>query len=473
MEQNNLTEGSVLKSLISLSVPIVLANILQAAYQMVDTFWVGRLGAEAIAAVSISFPVIFLLISFGLGLAMAGSILTAQYKGKADQGAINHIAGQTLLMVFFVSIIISVVGYYFSPGLIKLMGAEESVFLNAVSYLQISFLGIVFMFVYLVFQSLMRGVGNVKVPMFIVLGTVLLNAILDPLFIFGYGSFPAMGVPGAALATIITQGLSALVGVLILFFSKKDIHISINKLRFDFPLIKKMFFLGLPSSIEHSTRSLGMIVMAFLVVSFGTVTMAAYGIGTRMMSLAVIPAIGLSMAASTLVGQNMGAGKIERAERTAAISALVGFFSLSFLGVFMFVFAEGICSFFIPGETETIKSAALFLRFIVFSFGLIGIHQPILGVFRGAGNTISPMVFTVVLLWVVQFPLAYILSKHTGLAEVGIWIAFPVASFVSTILIFLWFVKGSWKEKRITEEIRVLERVSEETTIEGGIKGGF
>jgi Na+-driven multidrug efflux pump len=165
----------------------------------------------------------------------------------------------------------------------------------------------------------------------------------------------------------------------------------------------------------------------------------------------------------------MGAGKMERAERATSISALVGFFFLSVLGIFMFLFAEGISAFFIPGETETIKSAALFLRFIALSFGSIGIYKPMLGAFRGAGNTISPMIFTIVLFWVIQYPLAYFLSKYTSFAEVGIWIAFPVASFVSAILIFIWFAKGSWKKKRIIEEIKVLEAVEEEAAIEGGI----
>jgi len=466
-KQNNLTEGSVLKSLISLSVPIVLANILQAAYQLTDTFWVGRLGAGAIAAVSISIPVIFLLISFGAGLTMAGSILTAQYKGKGDQEAINHIAGQTLLMVFLVSVFLSVIGYFFSPYLIKFMGAEESVFLDAVSYLKISFMGIVFMFIYFVFQALMRGVGNVKVPMYIVLGTVLLNVVLDPLFIFGWGSIPAMGVAGAALATISTQGLSALAGILILFIGKKDIYISINKLRFDFPLIKKMFLLGFPSSLEHSARSFGMIVMTFLVASFGTITMAAYGIGIRMLSLVVIPSVGLAIVTSTLVGQNMGAGKIERAERVTKISSLTGFFFLTLLGIFMFVFAKEISSVFIPGETETIQSSTLFLRIMALTFGLIGVHHSISGAFRGAGDTFTAMMFSIILLWVFQFPLAYLLSKYTSLAEVGIWISFPAANIIITALIYFWFQKGFWRKKKITEEIKVLEEVSTEATIGG------
>jgi len=154
---NQLTEGPILKSLIALSVPIIFANILQAAYQLTDTFWVGRLGAEAIAAVSISFPIIFLIISLGGGLAMAGTILVAQYKGKNNQNAVNHIASQTLMMVLIISIILSAIGYALSPFLIGLMGTELSVYSSAVSYMKISFIGMIFMFMYMVFQSLLRG----------------------------------------------------------------------------------------------------------------------------------------------------------------------------------------------------------------------------------------------------------------------------------------------------------------------------
>ena len=197
-ERNNLTEGSVLKSLIALSVPIILANILQTAYQITDTFWVGRLGAVAVAAVSISFPIIFFIISLGGSLAVAGTILVAQYKGKGDKKAINHIASQTLVAVIVIATVLAAVGYFFSPILINLVGSGPDVFSDAVAYIKISFIGMIFMFIYMVFQSLMRGVGDVKTPMYIVLGTVLLNLILDPLFIFGYGFIPALGEIGRA-----------------------------------------------------------------------------------------------------------------------------------------------------------------------------------------------------------------------------------------------------------------------------------
>jgi len=315
----------------------------------------------------------------------------------------------------------------------------------------------------------MRGVGNVKIPMFIVLGTVLLNLILDPLFIFGYGPFPSLGVAGAALATIITQGLSALAGLLILFYGKREINIRLKELRFDFSLIKKMFLLGFPSSIEQSTRALGMIVITFLVASFGTVIVAAFGIGSRMLSLVIIPSMGLSMATSTLVGQNIGAGKTERAEKTVKISALVGFVSLTVMGLFIFLFAESLSSFFLPGEAEAISSSVLFIKLMALTFGFIGLHMVISGAFRGAGSTLVSMMLSIIPLWVLEFPLAYILSKHTGLAEVGLWIAFPVANIIGSAISVFWFLKGSWKQKRITEEIKIAKEVSEEAIIEEGL----
>jgi len=446
--KNNLTEGSILKSLIILSVPIISVNLLQTAYQLTDTFWVGRLGTDAVAAVSISFPIIFLIISLGSGLTMAGTILVAQYKGKENKKAINHITSQTMLMVVLVSIILAVIGYIISPFLVRLMGAEKVVFSNAVLYMKIFFIGIIFMFAYMVFQSLMRGVGDVKTPMYIILGTVLLNFIFDPLFIFGYGFIPAFGVAGAAVASIATQSLSAIIGIILLLKGKHQIQLHLNDLKPDWLLIKKMFKLGFPASIEQSTRALGMTVMTFLIASFGTLTIAAYGIGNRVLSFVIIPALGLSMATSTLVGQNIGAGKIKRAEKITKLSALIGFIILTIVGIIIFLFAKQISTIFIPGEIKTIQSSALFIKIMALTFGFIAIHTSLNGLFRGSGNTTTSMILSIISLWVIRFPLAYILSKHTPLAEIGLWATFPLTNILSAIIATLWFLKGTWKQKR-------------------------
>ncbi len=468
-KKNNLTEGSIIKSLLSLSIPIIFASILQTAYQLTDTFWVGRLGTAAVAAVSISFPIIFLIVSLGGGLAIAGTILVAQYKGKENKKAVDHITSQTLVMVINISIVLAAFGYVFSPHLIKLMGAEPEVYISAVSYIKISFIGMIFMFTYMVFQSLMRGVGDVKTPVYIVLGTVLLNLVLDPVFIFGYGFIPGYGVAGAAMATIGTQGLAAIIGITLLIRGKHEIQLHLNDLKPDFPLIKKMFAIGLPASIEQSTRALGMTIMTFLVASFGTITLASYGIGVRILSFIIIPTLGLSMATSTLVGQNIGAGKTERAEKIVKLSLLVGFVALTIAGAITFIFAEHLVAFFIPGELETIESSAYFIRIMAFTFGFIGIQMSLNGAFRGSGNTMISMMLSIISLWVLRFPLAYILSSYTTLEEVGIWIAFPAANVIATIITYAWFKKGTWKEKKITDEIQLEKETTEETIIEEGL----
>ncbi len=468
-KSNNLTEGSIFKTLIALSVPIIFANILQTAYQLTDIFWVGRLGTNAVAAVSISFPIIFLVISLGVGLAIAGTILVSQSKGKESREEVDHITSQTLLIAVPVSIFLATVGFVSSPFLIHLMGAEKAVFSEAVSYIQISFIGIVFMFIYMVFQSLMRGVGEVKIPMYIVLGSFLLNLILDPLFIFGYGAVHSFGVSGAAVASIISQGLAAGIGISLLLKGKYQIQLHTNDLKPDWSLIKKMFKIGFPASIELSTRALGMTVMTILVATFGTLALAAYGIGSKVLSLVIIPAMGLSMATSTLVGQNIGAGKTKRVEKIVKLSTALGFAFLTIVGILVFVFARQISAVFIPGEADTIQSVALFVKIMALTFGFVGIQMSINGFFRGSGKTMVSMVLSVISLWVLRFPIAYVLSMHTHLAEVGIWIAFPVANVLAAFIAVAWFMSGKWKPKKITEEIKLAEETTKETIIEEGM----
>ena len=264
--QKDLTEGSIIGTLTKLAIPIILANLLQTAYNLVDTFWVGRLGANAVAAVSVSFPVIFLIVSLGGGLTMAGTILIAQYKGKKDNEALNHITTQTLVLVFTLSIILSIFGYAISDTLLRLINVEDVIFQDASSYLKISFLGMIMIFTYMVFQSLMRGIGEVKIPMYIVLGSVLLNLVLDPLFIFGKGFIPAFGVRGAAVASIATQTFSTVIGLVILLKGNYGLKLNLKKYFPDTELIKKIFKLGIPSSLEMSMRALGMLAMTYLLL---------------------------------------------------------------------------------------------------------------------------------------------------------------------------------------------------------------
>ena len=349
------------------------------------------------------------------------------------------------------------------------MGAEPAVYAAAVSYIRISFIGMVFVFIYMVFQSLMRGVGDVKTPMYIVFGAVLLNLIFDPLFIFGYGFVPAFGVAGAAVATIGTQGLAAIIGLAILLSGRHQLHLQLNDLKLDVALFKKMFRLGLPASIEQSTRALGMTVMTFLVASFGTLTLAAYGIGSRILSFVIIPALGFSMATSTLVGQNIGAGQLKRAEKTAKLSALSAFIILTLVGFIFFIFARQISAFFIPTQTAAINSSALFIKIMALSFGFIGLQLALNGAFRGSGNTLISMFLSIISLWLLRFSLAYFSSTYTTLGELGLWLAFPAANIITAIIALIWFSTGSWQYKQLTTAGKLIKEISKETIVEEGL----
>ena len=467
-QSQKLLEGPILISLLTLAVPIVLANILQSLYQLTDAFWVGRLGGSAVAAVSVSFPVIFLMIAIGGGFAVAGSILIAQYVGAKNEKMVSHVASQTLVMAIFISLALGAVGYLLAPTILHVIGVAPDVFDHALGYMRVSFIGLVFMFSFVMFQSIMRGIGQVILPMFIVLGTVLLNLILDPLFIFGWGPFAGYGVMGAAMATLVTQGISALIGFVILFRGKLGIQIRLLDLKPDFVFIKRAFLLGFPASVEQSARALGLVIMAALITGFGTLAIASYGVGSNILQFVIIPAMGISIAVSTLVGQNFGAGNIERASRIAKLGAIISFVGLSLAGLIVFIFTPHLIAFFVPGDAAVIALGTTFVRTMSLTFGFMGAQMALMGAFRGSGNMIVTMVFALISQWGLQLPLAFVLSRYTSLGVNGLWWAFPISNIIIASIVIVWYTKGGWKKKRLTENERLVETVSEEIIVEEG-----
>ncbi len=468
---NKLLEGPIVRSLLTLAVPIALANVLQAAYQLIDAFWVGRLGGAAVAAVSVSTPIMFLTIGLGAGLAIAGSTLVAQYFGARNHDMVDHVAAQTLVMIVVVSVVLGTLGYLAAPSILRLMGVAPEVYSGAVGFMRVSFVGLVFNFFFFMFQSLMRGVGEAKLPVLIVFGTVILNFALDPLFIFGWGPIPPMGVMGAAVATVGTQSLAALIGLGVLLGGRYGIHLAWRDFIPDRAYVKRAFVLGFPGSIEQSARALGMTVLTFLIASFGTVTVAAYGVGSTVLQVVMIPAMGLTMAVSTLVGQNIGAGNIDRAARIGRLGSWLGFGTLSAFGVIAFVSAPQLVAFFVPHDAAVIAAGASYLRIMSLSWGFLGAQFSMTGVLRASGNMMTTMMLTLVSQWVLQFPLAYVLSMHTSLHVLGIWWAFPISNVLIALVTIGIYSKGDWKRKRlIGPEDALGERVTAEILTEEGAR---
>ena len=466
------TEGPILGVLVTLAVPIVATNVFQSLYQLIDTFWVGRLGADAVAAVSLSFPISFLMISAGGGLSIAGAILVAQTFGAGEQRAADHAAGQTLLVVGVVSVVLSVAGYLLSGPLVEFFRPTEAVTRMAVAYLQVTFLGLVAVFVYFVFQSLLRGVGDVKTPLIIVGGTVVLNFFLDPLLILGWGPIPGFGVVGAAWATIAAQGLAGTVGLVLLFSGRYGVHVRVRDMAPDRALVMKILRLGVPSSVEQSARALGLAVMMLLVASFGTSAIAAYGIGARILSFVIIPAMGLAMATSTVVGQNVGARKDERAIGSARLSMVAGFVALSAAGVVLWLLAEPIVAAFVPGEPEVIRMGTHFMHIMAPTFGLFGVQMVMGGALAGAGNTMASMMLSILAFWVLRFPVAWVLAVPAGLGPDGVFWSFPVSNVLAGGIALGWFMRGNWIKRVVDDEAALAEAVRDEVIVEEGVGQG-
>jgi len=459
-----LLEGSIVRSLVLLAVPIMGANILQVAYQLVDAFWVGRLGAAAVAAVSITMPLMFVFIAAGMGFAIAGTTLIAQYTGARDHKMVDHVAAQTLLTILAVSVVLGALGFALAPWLLHLMGVTPDVYRNALSFIRVVFIALPFTFLYAMVQALMRGVGEVKVPLYIVAGTVVVNFFLDPILIFGRFGAPAMGVTGAAIATLIAQLMAAIVALWVLFGGRFGIHVRWRDFKPDFAFVKRAFLLGYPASIEQSARAVGMTLMTFLIVSFGTIVTASFGVATNVINVALIPAMGFSMATSTLVGQNIGAGNISRAEKTARLSALVTFIALSLLGLVCSLLATPIVRFFVPQSPQVIAEGAHLLRIVSWSFGFVGLQFALLGVLRAAGEMLAAMTTSLVSQWLLSLPLAYLLSKHTALGADGLWWALPLSNIVTACIAGALFLWGPWKTRKLTgrPSLAVQQEVVEE-----------
>jgi Na+-driven multidrug efflux pump len=275
---------------------------------------------------------------------------------------------------------------------------------------------------------------------------------------------------GAALATLTTQGLAALLGIAIFLRGRHGIQLSWRGFRPDPAYIRRAFFLGLPGSIELATRGLGPMLLSFLVASFGTVTLAGYGVGSNILQFVTIPAMGMSQAVSTLVSQNMGAGNPQRATRITLLGAGASFAILSAVGLIAYLFAPALVAFFVPRAPDVIAEGARFIRIMCLAWGGIGVQLCVVSAFRASGNMLAAMVIALVSQFMLQFPLAYILSKHTSLQASGLFWSFPITTIIIALVAACWFAQGGWKATVLTEEARQVAQVAEETIAEEGIR---
>ena len=465
MKKNTFFNIDIVKTILVLTIPILLSNLLQSAYQLIDAFWVWRLWENAVAAVSVSFPITFFLISVWSWFSIAWATLIAQYYWAKNFKKVNHVAWQTILLVVLVSILLSFIWYFSSWLILTLMWVEQQIFNEAIKFLQISFIWMVFVFSFFMFQSLLRWIWEVKMPMKIVFFTVLLNLVFDPLFIFWFWIIPAMWVAWAALATLFTQAIASCVWLYFLFKWNYWIKIDLSSFKPDFTYIKKAFFLWFPSSIEMSLRSLWLVVLTILITSFWTTAVASYWAWSNILQLVMILAMWLSMSTAALVWQSIWAKDIKKAQEIVNISSLISFLFLTFVWIIVFIFAKSLVWFFVPWEQLVIDWWAKFLHIIALSFWLIWIQMSITWVFRASWSMNTALILSIISQWVLQFPFAFILSNKTSLWLNWIWVAILVTNIIMVFISLLVYKKWDWKNKNITSDDKMSEEVYENIPI--------
>jgi len=384
-------------------------------------------------------------------MAIAGTTLVAQYTGAGDKEGVTRSAGQTYSFMFLIAIVLGTIGFIFTPQILTLMGAKDALHTNATVYLRIIFAGLPFMFGYHVFAALLRGYGDTVTPMKLTFYAVIANIILDPLLIFGIGPFPKWGVAGAAVATVISRAALAFIGMFLLFSGRVGIKLKARDLKLHLPMIKKIVSIGFPASIGQSGMALGLVMLMSVIASFGVATVGAFGVGNRVISLALMPAMGLGFAATTMVGQNIGADKIGRAEHITWVGAGLSVLILLAGALLAFFFRDGLIRVFI-NDAEVIAQGAQLFKIVAFSLPFVGILQVVIGAFQGSGHTIPSMFFTLFRLWAIRLPLAYILGHGMKLGADGVWWAMLISNVLSAIVAALWFTRGTWKEAVITKK---------------------
>jgi len=445
---NNLTEGSILRALAHLAAPMLVTALLQNAQSLIDLFWVGRLGAEAVAAVAMSGTVLMALFPMLMGISAGTLALVARGVGAGRTDEANAATAQSLVLAILVGAVAAVVGWLAADPMLRLLGAEPAVLAQGSAYLRISLFGSFTVFLLFIGNAALQGAGDARTPMYLMAIANIVNMILDPIFIFGLGPLPAMRVQGAALATVLAQAVAAGLSLRLLFTGRTRLYPQLQECRLYPALAWRILRIGIPGTGQMLSRSLMGLVMMRLVAACGTAAVAAYGVGLRLHMIVMMPAFALGGAAATLVGQNLGAAKPERAQRSAWLATGVDAAFMAFAAVVLAFFARNFIGAFnkVP---EVVEVGVRYLRIVspFYVFTALGV---VLGrALQGAGDTLAPMIITIITLWGLQVPLAVWFSRLWQPATQGIWYAISAASVAQGLLITLWFQTGRWQKTRV------------------------
>ncbi|MBV9038679.1 MAG: MATE family efflux transporter [Acidobacteriaceae bacterium] len=442
------TAGSISRAIFLLATPMVLEMLMESLFAIVDMFWVTRLGADAVATIGLTESMLTIVFSFAFGVSLSTTAMVARRIGEKDRAGATTAGAQSILLGSALALVMAIPGFLFAPQLLTLMGAGPQLVASGQHYTAIAFASSVIIMLLFLNNAILRGAGDAAAAMRVLWLSNFINLVLDPCFIFGLGPFPKLGVTGAAVSTLIGRSSGVLYQFWLLARPDGRVTVRLADLRVVPRVILSLARVSATGIAQFAVGHTSWVVLVRIVSSFGAAAVAGYAIGIRVFLFVLLPSWGLSGAAATMVGQNLGAGKPERGERAVY---LTGLYNMLFLGLVSIVFiaAPQVIIDRFTADSSVAPYAIDFLRIIaygnlVYAFGMVVVQA-----LNGAGDTVTPTLINIVGYWFIEIPLAYLLAFRWNLQVRGVFITIPIAQLVITLISLGVFVRGGWKRRRI------------------------
>ncbi len=442
------TKGSIVRNLLSLSWPMMISNSFNMLGPTIDMIWVGRLGAASIAGVGVAGMVVMLMNSARMGLDMGMRAMIARFIGAGDEEGANHVVQQALVISGSFSTFMAAIGIFLAEPILVLMGVEPDVVSEGAAYMRVLFVGSVFMSFRTMAEGAMQASGDTMTPMKIIGAFRLFHVALCPFLVFGWWIFPRLGVSGAAMTNVFSQSLGMALGMWFLFSGRSRLRLTLRNFRLNLNTIWRIVKIAVPASISGMQRSFANLVVMEFIVPFGTFAVAAHTLCQRVEMIVFMPTMALGMSAGVLAGQNLGAGKPERAVRTGwQAVGLVQVFMLV-IALVILLWAENIVHIFTP-DPGVVEVTRVFLMIAIVGYLMMGFNAVLQSCISGVGDTVPPMLFSLLTIWGIQVPLAYFLSKFTNLGVYGVRWAIVSALGAGAVCNVIYFKLGRWKRKQV------------------------
>jgi MATE family, multidrug efflux pump len=446
--QQDFTEGSLRRAIVLLAIPMVLEMVMESLFAVVDTFWVAHLGANAMATVGLTESVLMLVYCGAMGLSMSATAMVARRIGEKDSKGAAVAAVQAILVGVVASVLVAVGGSAIAPKLLEIMGASPDVIAIGRHYAAIMMGSTVAIVLLFLNNGIFRGAGDAAIAMRVLWLSNFINLLLDPCFIFGLGPFPEFGLAGAAVSTTIGRSIGVVYQMWILFSGHSRVKILPRQFRVHWDVMSRLIRVALNGMFQYGIGQLSWLFLVRLVSTFGSVAVAGYTVAIRIFFFAILPPWGLSGAAATLVGQNLGAQKPERAEQSVWLTGFYNMIFLAAVGLVFIFFPEPIIRVF-TSDPAVISFGVDCLRIICYGNLAYAYGMVIVQSFNGAGDTFTPTVVNLFGYWLFQIPVAYLLASRTSLGPQGVFYAIPLAETAIAIVGVALFRQGRWKKKRI------------------------